>query len=258
MSWIKWLKSKAHKTDFSQSALTIPEHIAIIMDGNGRWAKKHHLSRSLGHREGAERLHDITDACGRLGVRYLTVYTFSTENWKRPAAEVQTLMDLFVEFFHKYDSMLRQNDVRLRFMGDKTALPASVQQTWEEAEAESCHRQGLQLILAFNYGGRQEIIKAAQHLAQACCHQTLQPLQIDEQHFKAALFLPDVPDPDLLIRTSGELRLSNFLLWQAAYTEFWITDTLWPDFDETTLLEAIQAYSQRDRRYGAIETNSSR
>ncbi|NJP39929.1 isoprenyl transferase [Oscillospiraceae bacterium HV4-5-C5C] len=254
MSLFKWFKGRDPQTDPTRTALKIPQHIAIIMDGNGRWAQKHHLTRSFGHRAGAERLHDITDACGRLGVRYLTVYTFSTENWKRPDEEVQTLMNLFVEFFHKYDSSLKQNDVRLRFMGDKSALPASVQQTWEEAEAESFHRQGLQLILAFNYGGRQELIKAARQLAQDCCNQTLQPSQIDEQHVRSALFLPDVPDPDLLIRTSGELRLSNFLLWQAAYTEFWITDTLWPDFDEATLLEAIRAFSSRDRRYGAIKT----
>ncbi|MDI9496888.1 MAG: isoprenyl transferase [Bacillota bacterium] len=233
----------------------VPQHVAIIMDGNGRWAKERGLPRQAGHRAGATRLHDITAAAARQGVRYLTVYAFSTENWSRPEGEVRALMKLFVEFFHLYDERLREADVRLRFMGDRRGLPEDVQVTWAEAEAGSLGRQGLQLIIAFNYGGRQELVSAARHLAREAAAGRLDPETISESDIGRNLYLPDVPDPDLVIRTSGEKRLSNFLVWEAAYAEFYATPVYWPDFDADALLEAIQAYQQRDRRFGALASN---
>lgn len=233
----------------------VPRHIAIIMDGNGRWAKQRSLPRHAGHRAGARRLHDITAAAARQGVRYLTVYAFSTENWSRPNDEVRALMKLFVEFFHLYDERLREADVRLRFMGDRSALPDDVQDTWTEAEAGSLARRGLQLIIAFNYGGRQELVHAARQLAREAVSGRLDPGRITEEDIARNLYLPDVPDPDLVIRTSGEKRLSNFLIWEAAYAEFYDTPVLWPDFDGSALHEAILAYQQRDRRFGALASD---
>ncbi|MDI9471097.1 MAG: isoprenyl transferase [Bacillota bacterium] len=235
----------------------VPRHIAIIIDGNGRWAKERRLPRQAGHRAGATRLHDITAAAARQGVRYLTVYAFSTENWSRPSDEVGALMKLFVEFFHLYDERLREADVRLRFMGDRDALPADVQDTWAYAEAESRERQGLQLIIAFNYGGRQELVHAARRLAQEAASGRIDPGKITEEDIARNLYMPDVPDPDLVIRTSGEKRLSNFLIWEAAYAEFYATPVLWPDFDAAALLAAIQAYQQRDRRFGALAPDAA-
>ena len=231
------------------------------MDGNGRWAKERHLPRQLGHRAGAEKLHEITAAAARRGVAYLTVYAFSTENWRRPDGEVQALMQLFPEFFRRYDERLREADVRLRFSGDKLALPAEVQAVWDEAEQKSAARQGLQLIIAFNYGGRQEILQGIERLVE----QRLSEMQksspaspkllaepLTEESFRPFLYLPDVPDPDLIIRTSGEMRLSNFLLWQAAYSEFYATETRWPDFTEQDLDQAIAFYQHRERRFGGL------
>jgi undecaprenyl diphosphate synthase len=223
------------------------------MDGNGRWARQRGLSRPFGHRAGAENLQRLCRLCIRYGIRYLTVYAFSTENWSRPADEVQTLMGLFVEYIRRFDQDMAQEGVRLRFSGDLAGLPDTIRQEISRAEAQSLERDHLQLIIAINYGGRRELVDACRQLARAARDGSLDPEAIDEQALQQALYLPDVPDPDLLIRPSGELRLSNFLLWQAAYAELWFSDVLWPDFSEQHLLEAFRAYSSRDRRYGGIK-----
>jgi len=219
--------------------LDVPEHLAVIMDGNGRWARQRNLPRQAGHRAGAE--------SGRRGIRYLTVYAFSTENWSRPDDEVHALMELFVEFFHRYDRELAQEGIRLRFSGDIAALPENIQKIIADAEEESASRNKMQLIVAINYGGRRELVQAFQKLAQEVRAGSIDPLSISEQDVKRSLYLPDVPDPDLIIRPSGEQRLSNFLLWQSAYAEFWFSDVMWPDFDENYLIQALTAYTDRDR-----------
>ena len=232
--------------------LRVPCLLAVFMDGNGRWARKRGLPRTAGHRAGAENLQNLCRMCGRRGVRYLTVYAFSTENWSRPPEEVEALMKLFVEFFERYDRQLAKEGIRVRFTGDRQGLPAEVLRIMARAEAESASRQNMQLIIAINYGGRREIVQACQELARQTAAGRLDPEAIDEQKLASALYLPDVPDPDLIIRPSGEQRLSNFLLWQAAYSEFWYADVLWPDFNETHLDTALRDYTQRDRRYGGL------
>ncbi len=229
-----------------------PVHLAVIMDGNGRWAKQRGLPRQAGHRAGAENLKRLCRLCGRQGIKYLTVYAFSTENWSRPQAEVTALMDLFVEFFQRYDPELAAEGIRVRFSGDIAALPENVRRTVAEAEAKSRERDRMQLIVALNYGGRREIVDACRKLAYEAKAGNLEPEDIDESRFAGALYLPDVPDPDLMIRPSGEKRLSNFLLYEAAYTEFYYDNVLWPDFDEASFQRAMLAYAQRDRRFGGL------
>lgn len=236
------------------TALKIPVHLGVIMDGNGRWAKKRGLPRQAGHRAGAENLKRLCRLCGRHGVQYVTVYAFSTENWSRPSDEVEALMNLFIEFFRRYDPELAQEGIRVRFTGDLASLPERIRAIAREAEAVSLHRTRMQLIIAFNYGGRREIIDACRKLAVKVRVGELEPEQIDEAVFQGALYLPDVPDPDLLIRPSGEMRLSNFLLYETAYTELYFDDVLWPDFDEAAFLRALKAYTERDRRFGGIKT----
>ncbi len=229
-----------------------PVHLAVIMDGNGRWAKQRGLPRQAGHRAGAENLKSLCRLCGRQGIKYLTVYAFSTENWSRPESEVTALMNLFVEFFQRYDPELAEEGIRVRFIGDIAALPANVRRTVAEAESKSLERDRMQLIVALNYGGRREIVDACRQLAQEVKAGSLKPEDINEARFAGALYLPDVPDPDLLIRPSGEKRLSNFLLYEAAYTEFHYDNVLWPDFDEASFQRAMQAYAERDRRFGGL------
>lgn len=238
----------------------LPQHIAVIMDGNGRWASQRGRPRTEGHRVGASHLKRFVRSCCQLGIRYVTVYAFSTENWKRPQAEVEALMHLFVEFFEIYDAELAEQNIRLRFLGDLAALPQEVRQTIARAECSSKERTGTQLILAFNYGGRREILQAAQKWMQ---NQLLQdgeersPSSLgleEEKEFASYLYLPDLPDPDLVIRTGGEFRVSNFLLWQAAYSEWYVTDRLWPDFDEAALQSALRNYMARQRRFGGLQS----
>ncbi|HHX38209.1 MAG TPA: di-trans,poly-cis-decaprenylcistransferase, partial [Clostridiaceae bacterium] len=186
------------------------------------------------------------------GVKYLTVYAFSTENWKRPSAEVNQLMELFVEFFRKYDAELAENNIRLRFTGRIQDLPEKVQATIAEAQNGSKERIGMQLIIAFNYGGRQEIIDMTRAIAEAVETGNIAVADINESLIGEYLYLPDVPDPDLIIRSSGEMRLSNFLLWESAYAEFWVSDVLWPDFDRATLYQALSDFNQRERRFGGV------
>jgi len=222
----------------------IPAHIAVIMDGNGRWAKNRHLPRLFGHRAGITSVREIVKACGALGVKALTLYAFSTENWTRPSAEVQALMRLLHEYIGRELPELQKNHVRLRAIGRLEALPAGARKKLSEAIDATARNTGLCLVLALNYGGRQEIVDACNR-ALAAGHK-----QIDEKTLARYLDAPDCPEPDLLIRTSGEMRLSNFLLWEAAYTELYVTKTLWPDFRKEHLYEAIWAYQQRERRFG--------
>lgn len=236
----------------SAADLKIPVHLAVIMDGNGRWAQRRGLPRQAGHRAGAENLRDVCRLCGKYGIRYLTVYAFSTENWTRPEDEVHTLMALFVEFIKRFDAEMAQEGIRLRFSGDLAALPENVQAIITEAEANSAARDRLQLIIAINYGGRRELVQACQKLAESVRSGKMAPEDINETALSGALYLADVPDPDLVIRPSGEQRLSNFLLWESAYSELWFADVLWPDFAEEHLQAALQAYTSRDRRFGGI------
>ena len=236
----------------TDGGLRIPRHLAVIMDGNGRWAKNRGLPRQAGHRAGAENLKALCRMCGNRGIQYLTVYAFSTENWTRPDDEVHALMNLFGEFFRRYDAELAAEGIRLRFTGDIEALPADIRAIIDEGEANSLNRDKMQLIVAFNYGGRREIVQACQKLAQSVQAGQLDPADIDEAAIARSLYLPDVPDPDLIIRPSGEMRLSNFLLWQCAYAEFWFADVLWPDFSDEHLDAALRAYTDRNRRFGGV------
>lgn len=256
-SWLGFLRKRQAKAVDDDRSMIVPHHLGIIMDGNGRWAKLRGLPRKAGHRAGAETLHDITDASGRLGVRYLTVYAFSTENWKRPDDEVTALMSLFTEFFYKYDESLAKNNVRVRFMGERSSLPTEVQKTWVEAEEKSIHRTGMQLIVAFNYGGQKELVQAARRIATEAVDGQLDLTAIDERTIAEHLYLSDVPPLDLIIRSSGELRLSNFMIWQGAYAELWVSNILWPDFRPSDLEQAFRDFAHRERRYGAVSVAES-
>ena len=231
---------------------TVPGHLGVIMDGNGRWAARRALPRSAGHRAGAENLRNLCAWCGNAGVKYLTVYAFSTENWSRPDDEVHALMELFVEFFERFDPELEKEGIRIRFSGDIPALPQRIQEVVQRAETQSVHRDRMQLIVAFNYGGRREIVHAVRSIAESVRSGNLRPDEITEDTLSARMYLPDVPDPDLIIRPSGELRLSNFLLWESAYSELCFDDVLWPDYTEEDLEHAFELYAQRERRYGKV------
>lgn len=227
------------------------EHLAIIMDGNGRWAKARGLPRSEGHRAGGETVRRVLGFCRDAGIRYLTLYAFSVENWKRPKEEVDALMGLLVSYLAGEESMLHRHQVRLRIMGQRDDLPAEVQVALNHVESVTAHYER-QLILCLSYGGRREIVSAAKKLAQAAAEGKLDPASIDEDVFATQLYLPDVPDPDLIVRTSGEMRLSNFLLWQASYAELYVTPVLWPDFDKADFDAALASFGKRERRYGGV------
>ena len=236
----------------------IPGHIAIIMDGNGRWAKKRALPRIAGHHEGMKTVRKITRLANDLGVSALTVYAFSTENWKRPKLEVDFLMRLPEEFLGTYLPELIEQNVRVVMMGENDSLPNHTQEAVRKAMEATKENTGLVLNFALNYGSRAEIAQAMQKIAQKVQEGTIDASEINENLISQHLMTCDLPEPDLLIRTSGEVRLSNFMLWQLAYTEFWFTDTLWPDFDENCLLDAVESFQNRNRRYGGLkgeETN---
>ncbi|WP_262316478.1 isoprenyl transferase [Lacticaseibacillus parakribbianus] len=236
----------------------IPAHVAIIMDGNGRWAKKRFLPRIAGHKQGMENVKVITKAASRLGIKVLTLYAFSTENWKRPDSEVNYLMSLPVDFFNVFMPELIEENVRVQVMGELDALPAKTRQAAAQAEADSAANTGMILNFALNYGGRDELIEATRAIATAAAAGTLDPAAIDADTIAAHLMtrrLGDRADPDLLIRTSGEERLSNFLLWQLAYSELVFTPAYWPDFSPAALESAIAEYQSRDRRFGGIDSN---
>ncbi len=228
----------------------IPRHIAIIMDGNGRWAQKRGLPRIMGHRSGVESVQAIVRAARELGVEVLTLYAFSTENWKRPTLEVQSLMGLLKSYLQSELATMVQNNVCLRAIGETARLPAEVRSVLDAVIRETAANTGLILNLALSYGGRSEILMAAKALARECTAGALEPTAIDEQCFSAHLYTAGLPDPDLLIRTGGEYRLSNFLLWQASYAELYITDTLWPDFKKPDLIQAMNEFQHRQRRFG--------
>ncbi len=230
----------------------LPQHIAIIMDGNGRWAKRKGAARIFGHRNAIQAVTDVTEGCGELGIKYLTLYAFSTENWGRPKDEVDGLMELLVNTLKKEISNLMENHVKLQTIGDIAHLPKACQKNLEEAKEMTSRNTGLTVLLALNYSGRWEILKAARKLAEQAQRGLLHPEDIDERVFSSLMETAGVPDPELLIRTSGELRVSNFLLWQIAYTELYITKTLWPDFRKEDLYEAIYSYQHRERRFGKV------
>jgi len=231
----------------------IPHHVAIIMDGNGRWAELRGLPRVEGHRAGREALRRTVEGARECGVKVLTLYAFSTENWRRPTEEVEALMALLIETAEQEAQDLRRNGVRFRASGLLAAMPAGVQAALEGVAALTRHNTEITLNLAINYGGRSEIAEAARGIAREAVERRLAPEHIDEADIQRRLFAPDLPDPDLLIRTGGEHRLSNFLLWQAAYTELYFTDVHWPDFQKLDLLEAIRSFQARQRRFGGVE-----
>ncbi len=230
----------------------LPSHISIIMDGNGRWAEARGLDRSQGHVAGVDSLRETITACVRLGVDVLSAYAFSTENWKRPQREVDLLMDLFAKTLLNELPLFHQEHVRLELWGDLEALPAKTYATFCRGIDETSGYSTMTLALAVNYGSRAEIVRASRSLAHDVARGRLEAKDITEELFARRLYTADVPDPELLIRTSGELRLSNYLLWQLAYSELYVTDTLWPDFDRWELLRAIRAYQSRERRFGGV------
>jgi undecaprenyl diphosphate synthase len=231
---------------------TPPRHVAIIMDGNGRWAKMRGLPRTAGHKRGAEAVRNAVTAARKLGVSYLTLFGFSAENWKRPEGEVRALMGLLRLYLRNEISELHKNNVRLRVLGDRTRLEPDIVALIEQAESKTAANDGLTLLLALSYGGRQELVGAARQLAADVVAGRLQLDEIDEDNFTAKLFTAGLPDPDQLVRTSGEKRISNFLLWQCAYAEMLFLDVLWPDFSEGDLEQAVRDFMCRDRRYGAV------
>jgi undecaprenyl diphosphate synthase len=226
----------------------LPVHVAVIMDGNGRWAAQRHLPRVEGHRAGIESVREVVEGAARIGIKVLTLYAFSVENWKRPVSEVSTLMTLLKRYLRLELNTLLRNDIRFRVIGREGELAPDVRGELKAAEEKTARSSGMLFNIALNYGGRAEIVEAARRAIAA----GLSPDQLDEQRFSEFLYTAGQPDPDLLIRTSGEMRVSNFLLWQIAYAEIWVTDTLWPNFRKRDLLEAILAYQKRDRRYGGI------
>lgn len=244
------------KKDKAEGLEKIPGHIGIIMDGNGRWAKKRLQPRVMGHKAGMDALQKVTIQAAEMGVKALTVYAFSTENWSRPKDEVSFIMNLPVEFFDKYVPELHANNVRVEVIGDSSKLPANTQKAMQAAIDKTKNNTGLILNFALNYGGRDELKRAVQAIAQDVAAGKLTVEAIDEDviadHLMTANLPQELRDPDLIIRTSGELRLSNFLPWQAAYSEFYFTDVLWPDFDEEQLLLAVQEFNRRKRRFGGI------
>ncbi|MEN9790298.1 MAG: hypothetical protein RLZZ473_2362 [Pseudomonadota bacterium] len=230
--------------------MALPEHIAIVMDGNGRWAEARGEPRTFGHRAGIEPVRVTIRECSRLGVGALTLFAFSSENWRRPETEVSTLMAIFMDALDREVEELHANQVRLRVIGNRQRLSVRLQQRIAEAEALTADNTGLKLQVAVSYGGRWDVLEAARRLAEQAASGALRPSEIDEERFARELQLADLPDPDLFIRTGGDHRISNFLLWNIAYAELFFTDTLWPDFGVAQLAEAIEDFSQRERRFG--------
>lgn len=233
--------------------LIIPEHVAIILDGNGRWAKKRGLPRSMGHKEGCIAVEKTVEDAARLGIKYLTVYGFSTENWKRSSEEVGALMQLFRFYMVKLLKTAKANNVRVRMIGDRERFAPDIVQGIGKLVEETKDNTGMIFVIAVNYGGRDEIVRAARKIAAKAKEGEICPEEITEEAFSSYLDTDGMPDPDLLIRTSGELRLSNYLLWQLAYSELYVTECLWPDFNMEELKRAIEAYNKRERRFGGLK-----
>ncbi len=238
---------------FDLSGMKIPEHVAIILDGNGRWAKKRLLPRNAGHAAGAKTVEKIIEDAHDIGIKYLTMYAFSTENWNRPQEEVKALMKLLRNYLKDCIERANKNNMRVKVIGERSRLDSDIIEKIDELEECSKENTGIYFIIALNYGSRDEITRAVRRLAQDCVNGTKKPEEIHEKSISDCLDTAGIPDPDLLIRTSGEIRLSNYLLWQLAYTEFYFTDVLWPDFDKNELKKAIIKYNQRDRRFGGVK-----
>lgn len=237
----------------AQLPISLPRHLAIIMDGNGRWAKRRFLPRIEGHRHGAKSVRMVVEECRRLGIRYLTLFAFSTENWRRPQDEVGGLMQLFLHYLESELQLLLTNGIRLRALGDVERLPAAVREVLRRNEERTAHLHELDLILAVSYGGRDELVQATRKIGRRIAAGELSPDQITEELFGQHLYLPDVPDPDLLIRSSDETRISNFLLWQLAYAEIVVSPVLWPDFTRDELHRCLQVFAGRSRRFGLTQ-----
>jgi undecaprenyl diphosphate synthase len=235
----------------------IPQHIAVIMDGNGRWATSRGLPHIAGHRQGARTLKELLRCCKDWGIKALTAYAFSTENWQRPVEEVDFLMHLFERLLHRELAQMHQEGVRISFIGDLSALPKSLQTEMERSMTETLNNQAIHFTVAVNYGSRNEITRVCRQVAQLVERGELSAEQVNESLIEQHLYTADTPEPDLLIRTSGEMRLSNFLLWQMAYTEMYFTDILWPDFNREALYQALLSYQNRDRRFGQVKASLS-
>ncbi len=236
----------------SNEKYRVPEHVAIILDGNGRWAQKRHMPRNFGHKAGADNLEQVIEDAWDLGIKYLTVYAFSTENWKRSVEEVTGLMTILRDFLRKSIDKSMKNNMRVRVLGRRDRLDKDIVKAIEELEETTKNNTGIQFNVALNYGGRDEITRAVQSIAEDVRNGKLDTSDITEELISSRLDTADIPDPDLLIRTSGELRISNFLPWQISYSEFYFCDTLWPDFDKEALKKAIDYYNGRDRRFGGV------
>jgi undecaprenyl diphosphate synthase len=251
--FLEWAKPGSQEAQLASriDASRLPGHVAIIMDGNGRWAKRRHLPRVAGHRAGVRPVREIIEACCRLGIDALTLYAFSVENWKRPRHEIETLWALLRHYLRQELPDLKKNNVRFQVIGRVEELPQEVQNDLDFAIVETAASSGLRLNVALNYGGRSELVDAVNDIL-ARARQAGGDFRVDERTISEHLYTADLPDPDLLIRTSGELRVSNFLLWQIAYSEIWVTDKLWPDFQATDLLESILDFQRRERRYGGL------
>ncbi len=235
----------------------VPEHVAIILDGNGRWAKAKGMPRNYGHMQGAKAVEDILVVARDMGIKYLTVYAFSTENWSRPKTEVTALMKILREYLKKSIKLSMKNNVRCQVIGERSRLSDDIRDAIDELERETAGNTGLTFSIALNYGSRDEIVRAVRKLAESCKNGEINPENITEDDISSRLDTANLPDPDLLIRTCGEQRLSNFLLWQCAYTEFYYTDIAWPDFDKEELQKAVDAYASRNRKFGGLKDTIS-
>lgn len=254
--WKKWFGKKSTNNQYDYQDIDfnrLPDHVAIIMDGNGRWAQKKGLPRTFGHRAGVETLREIVMTSSEIGIKVLTAYAFSTENWRRPADEVNLLMGLLAEYLDNEINELDKNNVQIRFIGKTEELASTLQTKIEKAQAQTAANTGLILNLAVNYGGRAELTRAVKIISEKVLKNELQVEDINEVVIEENLYTANLPAPDLLIRPSGDFRISNFLLWQVAYAEFWFTDINWPDFKPDNLLAAIRDYQQRERRYGGLK-----
>ena len=239
--------------DEEEKDMNVPQHVAIILDGNGRWAKSKGMPRNYGHAQGSKNVERICEDAYKMGIKYLTVYAFSTENWSRPKGEVDALMTLLRNYMKTCLNTAKKNRMKVRVIGDKTGLDPDIQTRIRELEEASKDNDGLNFTIAINYGSRDEIVRAVRHISENVAAGKLDPTSVTEETISNYLDTAGIPDPDLLIRTSGELRLSNFLMWQLAYTEFYFTNTPWPDFTKEELAEAIEKYNSRDRRYGGVK-----
>lgn len=239
------------KKNKESEILTVPEHVAIIMDGNGRWAQKRGLPRTAGHKKGANTFRSVADYLNEIGVKYMTFYAFSSENWKRSQEEVGTIMNIFKDYLAEALDRIAETDMRLKFIGDRSALDSELTALMERVEAESSDKKGAVVNIAINYGGRQEIVYACKALAEKVKSGEIDVQDITEEMISENIYTAGQPDPDIIIRPSGEYRLSNFMIWQAAYSEFWYDEILWPDFSKKDIDKAIKDYSMRHRRFGA-------